>query len=381
MQSVELLQAIARPNRPRKHKAFGLIVDYVAISGELAQALSDYDPKHLADVIGNTDADAIMAPLDQTVVPELRDRYQNLVDLLAAQGIDSLETAREREELLAILDNPELRAAFDDVTKTFLSALNAVLPRPEALAYQDIAGRLGLVQYLARRRYRDARSEFSPYRYGAKIRQLIDAHIRAEGVIQRIPPVEITASDFAEKVEALPDDRARALEMKHALREHISTRMASDPHTYQTLSERLEEILRQMEDDHDFGQAYLDMVGLRTQTLAEEEATAEQGLDRWTEKPIYSLLEQVRHNLPALANIDVVFAARGLAEQIRVEVQRPHFLYNGQVRDTARKRFIHTLVVDIQFTPDIARNTADKLVDLATSNRERFLRLGRRPGS
>ncbi|PKW14296.1 hypothetical protein [Saccharopolyspora spinosa] len=43
--------------------------------------------------------------------------------------------------------------------------------------------------------------------------------------------------------------------------------MASDPHTYQRLSERLEEILRQMEDDHDFGQAYLELVGLQAQTV------------------------------------------------------------------------------------------------------------------
>jgi type I restriction enzyme R subunit len=378
--SAELLQAIARPNRPRKHKSFGLIVDYVGISADLVRALNEYDTDHLDEVIGDADSRSFMKPLDEAVVPELLLQHNAVTNFLAQQGIRAVSTPEEREELLSRLDDPELRAEFDDVTKSFLTALNAVLPRPEALKYQGIARNLGIVQYLARRRYRDARTHFSPYRYGAKIRQLIDAHIRAEGILQRIPPVEITAADFAEKVDALPDDRARALEMKHAMSEHISTRMASDPHTYRRLSERLDEILQQMEQDHDFGQTYLELVGLRAQTLAEEAATTELGLDRWTEKPIYSLLEEAVANWkPGLAHIDIFTAARGLALQISTEVLRPHFLYNGHVRDTARKRLINTLVVETRLAPSEAQHVADKLVDLATSNRERFLRLADRP--
>lgn len=378
MKSVELLQAIARPNRPRKYKEFGLIVDYVAIASRLAQALADYDPDHLVEVVGDADATSVMAPLDQAVVPELREQYENLARLLADHGIATLSSAADREELLAQLDDPELRAVFDDVTRTFLSALNAVLPRPEALVYQNIARQLGTVQYLARRRYRDSRTEFSPYRYGAKIRQLIDTHIRAEGVIQRIPPVEITASDFAEKVDALPDDRARALEMKHALREHISTRMDSDPVMYERLSERLEAILKDLEEDHDYEQTVLDLLGLHSETLAAEEVASQHGLDRWTEKPIYSLLERLRDQHPgiqALARLDIIDVSRALAAQISVEVRPPHFLYNGEARQRARRRWLGHLVRDWHFPQDTATRTADELLALATNNRERFLRL------
>ncbi|HEV8559589.1 MAG TPA: HsdR family type I site-specific deoxyribonuclease [Actinophytocola sp.] len=378
MKSVELLQAIARPNRPRKYKEFGLVVDYVAISAKLAQALADYDPDHLTRVVGDALPSSIMAPLDQAVVPELREQHQNVMRLLAGRGIQSLSTAAEREELLAQLDDPELRALFDDITRTFLSALNAVLPRPEALAYRDIARQLGTVQYLARRRYRDSRVEFSPYRYGAKIRQLIDAHIRAEGVVQRIPPVEITASDFAEKVDALPDDRARALEMKHALREHLSTRMGADPVTYQRLSERLEEILRELEEEHDYGQAVLDLLGLRNETLVAEYVAAEHDLDRWTERPIHSLLERLAEELPeATVSLDLVWVARDLATRIGAEVGRPNFLYNHAVREQVRRRWLKDLVEEKEFPPDAARRTADELLALATNNRERFLRLHR----
>ncbi len=382
MRSVELLQAIARPNRPMRHKEFGLIVDYVAISAELAQALSDYDPEHLTAVIGDDDPNSIAAPLDEVAVPWLRQQHQNVVGLLAEHGIGSLHTATDREELLALLDDPELRAAFDEATRAFLSALNAVLPRPQALSFEDAARQLGEVQYLARRRYRDSRTEFSPYRYGGKVAQLIDAHIRAEGVIQRIPPVEITASDFAEKVDALPDDRARALEMKHALRAHISTRVASDPVTYTRLSERLDEILDEMAEDQDFGQAYLDLLGLRTDTLATEQAATEHGLDRWTEQPVCSLLERVIGERPptmTAPELEIVSVARRLSVHVASAVTPAHFLYNGVVRERTRRRFVRELVGEAAFTPDEARKTADLLVDLATRNRERFLRLTRRP--
>ena len=80
-----------------------------------------------------------------------------------------------------------------------------------------------------------------------------------------------------------------------------------------------------------------------------------------------------------LAQADLFTAARGLALQISTEVLRPHFLYNGHVRDTARKRLINTLVVETRLPPSDAQHVADKLVDLATSNRERFLRLASRP--
>ncbi|HEX9339542.1 MAG TPA: hypothetical protein VF892_26800, partial [Pseudonocardiaceae bacterium] len=56
-----------------------------------------------------------------------------------------------------------------------------------------------------------------------------------------------------------------------------------------------------------------------------------------------------------------------------------HFLYNGVVRERTRRRFVRELVGEAAFTPDEARKTADLLVDLATRNRERFLRLTRRP--
>ncbi|MCG8921432.1 type I restriction endonuclease subunit R [Lentzea sp. CC55] len=378
MKNVELLQAIARTNRPSRNKKFGLVVDYVAIADALVRAMADYDIDHLQDVIGDTDAQAFMQRLDEAAVPWLREQHRSVLNFLTGLGISSLESAGDREQLLAFLDDVELRADFDEKTKSFLIAVNAVLPRPQALQYEAAVRQLGEVQYLARCRYRDSQDSFNPRRYGAKVRALIDKHIQATDVVQRIPPVEITAPDFAEKVEALPDDRARALEMKHALRSHISARLTSDPVTYQRLSDRLEEILERLGEDHDFGQAFLAMMDLHGDTVAQDQVVNEHGLDRWTEQPVYSLLEQALAALPDEATtlrIDLVDRARLLSRTIAVEVQPHHFPYNGQVRDRARKTLVGKLKWDVKLPLSAARYTADRLMELATRNRERFLRL------
>lgn len=93
MAEIELLQAIARPNRPHPHKTHGLIVDYVAIAADLAAALARYDVNHLQAVSGRPDA-AFMLPMDGWVVPELQARHQEVVDLLGAHGGVALDTPR-----------------------------------------------------------------------------------------------------------------------------------------------------------------------------------------------------------------------------------------------------------------------------------------------
>ena len=59
-----------------------------------------------------------------------------------------------------------------------------------------------------------------------------------------LPPVSITDPDYQAEGRANGSDpRARASEMEHAIRHHISVHMAEDPARYRRLSERLEQIL------------------------------------------------------------------------------------------------------------------------------------------
>ncbi|MGH3921915.1 MAG: type I restriction enzyme subunit R domain-containing protein, partial [Pseudonocardiaceae bacterium] len=234
IRDVELLQAIARTNRPARHKEVGLVVDYAGVSAHLTKALSAYD---------EADLDGYKEFLDAEELPRLRDRCELVRQFLAEHGIDAIAALADdavRTRLIALLADPELRTTFDGLVDDFFTTLDVVLPRPEALEYEENATQLGQAQYLLRRTYRDSRSGgLDPYQYGAKVRRLLDRHIRVSRIGQRIPPVDISARDFLDRVGHVEDSRLRAMHMEHALRRHISQRRPGDPAYYESLSERL----------------------------------------------------------------------------------------------------------------------------------------------
>ena len=134
---------------------------------------------------------------------------------------------------------------FGVMLKQFLTTLDVVLPRPKALPFVKDAKRFGLIQKVARRRYRDdGPRRLRRLPLGEKVRKLIDEHVTALDIATKIPPVSITAPDFLAKVKGLTSDKAKASEMEHALRYHIRKNFDEDPARYTKLSERLDEILK-----------------------------------------------------------------------------------------------------------------------------------------
>ena len=123
----------------------------------------------------------------------------------------------------------------------------------------------------------------------AAVRALIDRHNRVHDIRTKIPPTAITAVDFAAKVDALPNDRAKASEMEHAARHHIRQNLDLDPDHYATLSERLDRIIAGF--DGDWAEQ-----ARRMRDFVDEMATgrpaddADGGLDPDTEAPYFGLL-------------------------------------------------------------------------------------------
>ena len=165
--------------------------------------------------------------------------------VFAQAGIDTFDTDEDIEACVDVLADEALRARFGVLLKQFLSTLDTVLPRPEGLPFVRDAKRLGIIQKVARRRYRDdGLGDFDPSLYGEKVRALIDEHVTALDIATKIPPVSITDPDFLAKVKGLTSDKAKASEMEHALRFHIRKNFDEDPAHFTKLSERLDEILK-----------------------------------------------------------------------------------------------------------------------------------------
>lgn len=228
IREAELLQAIARVNRTGFGKTHGIVVDYFGVAHHLKAALAAYSDE---DIDG-----ALISLNDQ--IPVLRDRHIRVVDIFRRAGLDDLS---DDEACLEVLSTEKGRAEFTVKLKDFLKSLEIILPRPEGLPFVKDAKRLAYIQARARNRYKDITIIGSDV--GAKVRKLIDDHVISLGIDPKIPPVQLTDADFQNQVDQASGSRAKASEMEHAIRSHITKELETDPVRFKKMSERLKQIL------------------------------------------------------------------------------------------------------------------------------------------
>lgn len=233
MKEAELLQAVARVNRPADGKKCGYVVDYVGVTSHLAQALKAY----AADDVHGALRDL------RTEIGHLAPQRDRLRLLFTEQGRSQKATDEAIEDCVELLEDGPLRDRFEVDLKRFLATVNTVLPDPAAKPYLADAYLFAQIAAEARRRYRIDDGTFDASLYGEKVRELIDRHMESLGVDPALPPVSLSSADFQRQVAAMAGPRARASEMEHAIRHHISVHFDEDPVAYRRLSERLEQIL------------------------------------------------------------------------------------------------------------------------------------------
>ncbi|BBL56422.1 type I restriction endonuclease subunit R [Methylomonas koyamae] len=231
IREAELLQAIARVNRTGFGKRCGIVVDYYGVAQHLKEALAAYADEDVAGALASL----------KDEVPVLRDRHLRVVDLFRRHGIESLDDA---EACVEALGSEKLRAEFAVKLKAFLASLDTVLPRPEGLPYSGDAKRLAYIYARARNRYKD--TPVLGKDIGAKVRKLIDDHVISLGIDPKIPPIQLSDAEFDSHVARAANDRAKASEMEHAIRSHIRKHTDEDPVLYRKLSERLNDILKNL---------------------------------------------------------------------------------------------------------------------------------------
>jgi type I restriction enzyme R subunit len=361
IQDAELLQAVARVNRTASRKTVGLLVDYYGVGAHLQKALKAYAPEDADDAIG-----ALASIKDE--LPKLRDRHARVVAVFAQAGIDTFDTDEDVEACVQVLADEALRARFGALLKLFLTTLDTVMPRPEALPFVHDAKRLGIISLAVKRRYRDdGLGDFDSSLYGEKVRKLIDEHVTALDIATKIPPVSITDPDFLAKVQGLTSDRAKASEMEHALRYHIRKNFDEDPARYTKLSERLDDILKNLTGQWE------QLALALTELLSE--AQSDEGESAVHDDPLvarfYGLLEAefaTDASLPDEVRIDIVHLAQEIVVQVETNASIVRFWHNPHAQETLRRQLIHTLDDRDLFPFDEQAPLADKLMELAKAN-------------
>lgn len=221
-----LLQAIARVNRTAEGKTYGLIVDYWGVSEALQEALAIFAP---------SEVQGAMSPKGDEL-PRLQTRHAAVLrTFVRVKDKDDLD------ECVAALEPADVRAEFELAFKRFAQSLDMMLPEARALPYKSDARWLGKIRGAAAARYRDGTIDISDC--GAKVKQLIEEAVIADGILILVKQVSLFTPEFEEKLKALKSDEARASEMEHAVKNEIHVKLDENPAFFTSLRERLEQII------------------------------------------------------------------------------------------------------------------------------------------
>ena len=290
-----LLQAIARTNRLREGKEYGLIVDYRGLIQKLDAAMDMYSGAGLEN-FESGDLKGVVVDVLETV-GRLRESYTNLIDLFA--DVPNLEDTEAVEVSLA---DEKKRAQFYNLLCTFGRALNIVLnseqvyaaiPRGELKNCQDAFVFFAKVRRSVKIRYADAidNSEYEPL-----MQNLLDTHLSVAGLKQITRPVDIlNKDDFERELEELGSIRAKADAITSRLSRSISTKFGENPAYYDSFSKRIKDALEQ----------YKEQVISEAEYLAKMKSIME---DYHAGKSNVSYPESIKHNVHAQAFYGVISA-------------------------------------------------------------------------
>jgi len=272
-----LLQAIARVNRVFEEKNYGLVVDYYGVLSDLNKALA---------IFNDSDVRNAVTPISDEI-PKLEANYRHVMRFF--EGVDM----NDLDECILNFEDEKKRLRFKKAFKEFSKSMDIVLPDPKAEPYIKDLNKLGKIYRAVRNHYRDKSININGV--GNKIKRLIDENIRASGIKRLNEPVSILDEDkFEEVLEETTNEKAKASEMEHAIKQEINVKLEENPVFYQSLKERLEEIIKKKEEGRLTIAEQIEKMGDIINNIRNVKTKAQKlGLDE-REYALYELLMQER---------------------------------------------------------------------------------------
>jgi type I restriction enzyme R subunit len=252
-----LLQAIARTNRVKKGKQRGYIVDYIGLANHLTDALTLYaasdELQELHDGMQSITSE----------LPVLEERYQRLLQHFMALNVKNIKAfvngqlsdlqaeAAVVHEAVKALKDEKRRADFEVYQKKFLMSMDIILQHVSAQPYRVPAKRFGYILQVTKERYKDTSLNLG--QAGEKVKALINEHLISLGINPKVPPVELLAENFMERLTAHAgkNGEAKASEMEHAIRKHCTVHHDEDPAFYKSLSEKVDALIEKHHEEWD----------------------------------------------------------------------------------------------------------------------------------
>lgn len=236
-----LLQAIARVNRLFEGKDFGYVVDYRGVLGDLNEAMETYnaleafDPEDVAGAITDTAEEVAKLP-------------QRHSDLWAV--FKTVPNKKDIEALQRFLEPEDRRQVFYEALANFARSLKVALST--VAFYEETPGRQ-INTYKADLRFfhnlrasvKQRYAETIDYKdYEARVRKLMDSHIRADEVTQITELVNIfDAEKFDAEVARITGDAARADTIAHRVKKTATEKMEQNPAFFKKFSRMIDETI------------------------------------------------------------------------------------------------------------------------------------------
>lgn len=240
-----LLQAIARVNRLYDGKDFGYIIDYYGVLEDLNSALDIYGTLSEFEQAGLDDLAATFVDVSEEI-KKLPQRHANLWDVFK-----QIKNKKDVEAYEALLEDEEKREKFFErlliFSKTLGIALSAVsfheeTPEKTVAQYKDDLKFFSKLRTSVRRRYGQ---EVDFREYERKIQKLIDTHVGTGEVEQITELVNIFDVDkFTAEVDKLRSESSKADTIAHRTKKTIEEQMKKDPEFYKSISEMIEDAIR-----------------------------------------------------------------------------------------------------------------------------------------
>lgn len=256
-----LMQAIARVNRTKKHKDHGIVVDYFGVLKNLQKALGIYTDQDKEEAkVELDDFEKYFSDIAKEK-PELELRYNALIQLFSDtleienvagyfdQILNSEQDSKFVNDVLEAMKEVKWRAKFDILFGRYLSQIDLLFSEVEVQQTHWIrAKRLGYLVYRIGYFFHDKTMDLKFA--SRKVRQLIDKYVKSEGVDTKFSEMEIMSEDFVHIKDSYKNQKSQASAMEYALRYHIKVNLvAKDPGLYQKFNTRIDTILKIYRDN------------------------------------------------------------------------------------------------------------------------------------
>ncbi|QEZ89340.1 type I restriction/modification system, restriction subunit [Aliarcobacter cibarius] len=281
-----LLQAIARVNRTKSGKEYGLVVDYAGITNYLTEALKIFS--------GDLEAQDVMTDIENEKTI-LDNRHSKMVAFFNDIKIDRFkDRAKFVDECVLYLEPEDLRDKYIDLVKLFNKSMDIVLPDSFATKfeydlklYNDI--KLEAVNTHTPEKMFITREETK------KIQMIIDEHLRATGVHYLLhEAIDITDPEAFRRELENKSGKTKELTIANRIKHTIQANKKENPDFYKDIAKRLEELIKAKEEDRiTQAQLLIEFDKLQEEIRNSKEEWKRLGLTSKEQFPIFKTLEKV----------------------------------------------------------------------------------------